>query len=591
MKKAIIHISDLHITEHKNDDGDILSTSWFTTHEIPFLKSIVQLIRTEKRKLGIEIFYLIVSGDLSNTSTIEEYKNTAKFLEKVIKELEIIKENIIIIPGNHDINWYENKKAVEEYKLTPGPLKKAREFNSQKFKNFKNFFDEFFHEKSLLFQPDKVIVHTVPLHELKIVLIGLNSVLMSSHTETQLGDIDNEKLDEELQDLQNIYGEYEKICIFHHNPKFSSLNGKSTLKNWSDKVSIFESFNIKTFIFGHEHTYGSTKDDKDFCNYIATGSLGINKKDINNYINIIEIIESDSDIKLKTNFFKLEKEGKLEHPEFGFWNFLNDSANSKELMIVEKPKHISSTTSNSLLPKVIESVTEEETTTESTVDTKESVVELDYSDFLVDYIKKNKAFKSGHFHWTENAKSHNWLDISTLLKSREMVLMCQKAIFEIIKKYILKTDLIIGIGMEGSFLGSSISLLMNSHFTFLPYEYRYKDHEEYEKKLNLRPNANITIIIDVVHSGSTIKSLLESHKDFFKESESINLISLFYTGKKEYSIDLFKEEIDKRLTFYNVCSKIKVEACPYGSDYKEKCTVYSKKLDTIYEFYNNGRNK
>jgi hypothetical protein len=172
-----------------------------------------------------------------------------------------------------------------------------------------------------------------------------------------------------------------------------------------------------------------------------------------------------------------------------------------------------------------------------------------------------------------------------------MVLICQKAIFEIIKKYILKTDLIIGVGMEGSFIGSSISLLMNSPFTFLPYEYRYKDHEEYEKKLNLHPNANVTIIIDVVHSGSTIKSLLESHNDFFKESESINLISLFYTGKKEYYVDLFKDTIDKRLTFYNVCSKIKVESCPYGSDYKEKCIVYSKKLDTIYEFYNNGSNK
>lgn len=80
--------------------------------------------------------------------------------------------------------------------------------------------------------------------------------------------------------------------------------------------------------------------------------------------------------------------------------------------------------------------------------------------------------------------------------------------------------------------------------------------------------------------------------NFFNKVEKISLITLFYTGKKEYSFDLFKVNISEKIDFFQICSVIKVESCPYGLDYKDKCTVYSNKLDNVYEFYSRDkRNK
>jgi hypothetical protein len=42
--------------------------------------------------------------------------------------------------------------------------------------------------------------------------------------------------------------------------------------------------------------------------------------------------------------------------------------------------------------------------------------------------------------------------------------------------------------------------------------------------------------------------------------------------------------IEDRIEFYFV-SKMKVETCPYGSDYRDSCMIFKEKLDCVHEFY------
>lgn len=590
MKKGIIHISDLHITQHHDEDGNVINLSWFVAEPVTFKEKIIEVIKRKKEDLKIKELLLIVSGDLSNQSTEEEYKHTNAFLNSLIKELDIKAENILIVPGNHDINWLNNQVACTEGKKV-GSKKKSWEYQLEKFKYFKIFYEDFFKEDGFLFDSEKNVVHHLVLEDEKIFVIGLNSVLKSSHIEKRYGDFELSQLDEELRILLDGYDEYVKIAIFHHNPIFNSSANEPTFKSWTNTNVIFNKFDIKTFLFGHEHTYGATTDDSDFSNYISTGSLGIKKSEINNYINIVEFLEDCSSLKLKCHFLKLEPPTK-NHPPFGFWNDLKDPAMNKELLL-RKKEAIEPSAPSSILPKTINTPISQIVT--CVVDPKSTIVDVvksDYSDKMVEYVKQRNVFKTGHFHWSDNAKAHNWLDIPCLLNNREISLICQKAIIDLIANNNIQSELIIGIGMEGCFLGSVAAMQFSLPFTFVPYEYRYKDHDTYETKLNHDTVKTVTIVTDVVHSGNTIKRLLDYEKEFFNSSEVINIISLFYTGsgKKEYKVDMFSE-INQKLKFYNVCDKIRVESCPYGNDFATKCIVYEKKLDTVYEFYSKEKNK
>ncbi len=57
---------------------------------------------------------MILSGDIVNTSTPEEYSAAAIFLRNLCDEFKVSRECVIIVPGNHDLNW---KLAEHSYKI------------------------------------------------------------------------------------------------------------------------------------------------------------------------------------------------------------------------------------------------------------------------------------------------------------------------------------------------------------------------------------------------------------------------------------------------------------------------------------------
>ena len=57
---------------------------------------------------------MILSGDVANRSTPDEYAAARSFLDKLGAEFGLSPEQFLIVPGNHDLNWDLAKKA---YKL------------------------------------------------------------------------------------------------------------------------------------------------------------------------------------------------------------------------------------------------------------------------------------------------------------------------------------------------------------------------------------------------------------------------------------------------------------------------------------------
>lgn len=90
----ILHLSDLHFSE----DTD------------PFARfqPLTVDIKDSNGGLGFDqLDYLVISGDLTNKATPEEFEIARQFVSCLIDEFELTAERCIIVPGNHDISWDE----------------------------------------------------------------------------------------------------------------------------------------------------------------------------------------------------------------------------------------------------------------------------------------------------------------------------------------------------------------------------------------------------------------------------------------------------------------------------------------------------
>jgi len=90
----ILHLSDLHFTE----DLDPLTR----------LRPLVADLRDPDGGLGFEqLDYLVISGDLTNAATPQEFEGARQFVSGIIDEFELTAERCVIVPGNHDLSWDE----------------------------------------------------------------------------------------------------------------------------------------------------------------------------------------------------------------------------------------------------------------------------------------------------------------------------------------------------------------------------------------------------------------------------------------------------------------------------------------------------
>jgi len=97
----ILHLSDLHFGADKQSDPAADAEKWYG-----------QLVDDLCRELKCErLDAVIISGDIGNFSEPGEYKAAKLFLDKLCKKFSLDASHLVIVPGNHDLNWKLSKKA------------------------------------------------------------------------------------------------------------------------------------------------------------------------------------------------------------------------------------------------------------------------------------------------------------------------------------------------------------------------------------------------------------------------------------------------------------------------------------------------
>ncbi|WP_414622769.1 metallophosphoesterase [Calothrix sp. CCY 0018] len=211
----VLHISDLHFGTTDN------ARTWYA--------KLAEDLRYESSCSRLDA--VIISGDIASQSNPDEYAAAQLFINRLSQEFQLEPHQIVIVPGNHDINWkisetayfritIENSQQETEEHLTDERGKFIRgknpEQHKQRFINFSRFYEAI---KGELYPLDYEQQYTLQhLPEQKLLMLGLNSAWQIDHIDKHNASINSEALSNALSLIRQnpTYENCLKVAVWHH---------------------------------------------------------------------------------------------------------------------------------------------------------------------------------------------------------------------------------------------------------------------------------------------------------------------------------------------------------------------------------------
>ncbi|MBD2214628.1 tetratricopeptide repeat protein [Nostoc linckia FACHB-104] len=212
----VLHLSGLHFGTTDN------ARTWYA-----------QLAEDLRYELGCSrLDTLIISGDIASKSTPDEYAAAQLFLNRLSQEFYLESQKIVIVPGNHDVNWQlaeaaysiinteYSQEGIEEY-LTDenGEFIEGldKEQYKQRFINFSRFYEVIKGEFYPLEYNQQYSLQHLP--EQNLLILGLNSAWQIDHRRNKYrASINSEALSNALSLIRRnlAYEDCLKIAVWHH---------------------------------------------------------------------------------------------------------------------------------------------------------------------------------------------------------------------------------------------------------------------------------------------------------------------------------------------------------------------------------------
>ena len=220
----ILHLSDLHFGT-KND-----ANRWYN-----------QLATDLHKDLKCNsLDALVLSGDIASNSNPEEYEAAREFIINLMIDFRLRWPEVVIVPGNHDINWkitdwtqsehaaytYKAKPLCEPHELQEGYyidmgsdniFVQDREKYKQRFTSFQAFYETVTKKRYELEPKQQYTLHHFPDHDLLI--LGLNSAWQLDHHYTSRASINPDAFSNamvEIKENSTFKKSRLKIAVWHH---------------------------------------------------------------------------------------------------------------------------------------------------------------------------------------------------------------------------------------------------------------------------------------------------------------------------------------------------------------------------------------
>lgn len=195
-----IHISDLQFGNEKYD-----------TYRY---KSLVKDIRKLNDEINIDMVF--ITGDLTCRG-IGEYEKVSEFLDKLAKEIQINKNHIFCVPGNHDARRTGNDSAlINALKSSDDVDKfissKYTELLNPKFDSYISFIQKNFSWADEVEPTTLFFTKNFALNDIKIAVIGINSAWAENIYEGKVTIGENQL----LEALSKVDNADITIALMHH---------------------------------------------------------------------------------------------------------------------------------------------------------------------------------------------------------------------------------------------------------------------------------------------------------------------------------------------------------------------------------------
>lgn len=264
----IIHLSDIHLSSNNIQDL-----------RLHYLDSLIEDLKEINKEKDIDL--IIISGDLVDKGgvsllNLEEYKAHTnqydiferEFIKPICEKLPIIKEKIIFIPGNHDIDREKIDEIIEAGLITLfTSSQKANEISNKYINNpngininrIANFleFEEKYHEKNKFLSYKFSHLESKVIYNYKGKNIGI--ALINDSWRCSSNSVKNHFVGtHQFHNCLQFFNEKEtcfNIAVMHHPLECMNPSEKEQIEN------ILHNFSFEILLIGHEHKTRVQKSD------------------------------------------------------------------------------------------------------------------------------------------------------------------------------------------------------------------------------------------------------------------------------------------------------------------------------------------
>jgi len=231
---------------------------------------------------------VLISGDLINKGQIEHYAVVAKFLAELAAALGIDRDRVVMIPGNHEVNWELSAWAYGTNPYGPHVEEGAEDGPRNDIKYpyrllpFKMFFDEFYGGRlTFALSGDPFVVFDKFVEEHKVVLVGFNSVVQTDHTRNRrdLGYIpfDAPRKAARSEALKAQGPTCLRVATWHHD-LLTGMPPEPGITKYYDEQVRKQLLGSGFRILMHGHSHAAEVYETDLIN-LGAGSIGAAEED------------------------------------------------------------------------------------------------------------------------------------------------------------------------------------------------------------------------------------------------------------------------------------------------------------------------
>ena len=250
------------------------------------------------KSISDKIGLVLITGDLTWRANPHEFANAEKFIEDLKRELGLSNQHIVIVPGNHDVEW----------------MAQCGKIDANAELNYRYFYRHIYN-----YDPNDTITKISRYNFAKktICIIALNSCRLESQENAGYGYVGSKQLKTVQEYMKQHRGEIDyTIAILHHHvlpvnyvEDYDMSDKKvSMLLDAESVISTLLGCGVNTILHGHQHQPyfssieriipwhiedGKKKSLRKNLRVIGAGSVGVKPSHINtigrNTYNIISI--------------------------------------------------------------------------------------------------------------------------------------------------------------------------------------------------------------------------------------------------------------------------------------------------------------